>query len=292
VTGNPVAQTVTVSSVNGTVIPNLGVSAIEYTAGQPTGWLTAALSGTSTPSTLTLNATVGSLAAGTYTANVPITAATATNSPLKIPVTFVVPAPLISLSATARSYVATQGIGTATSQTVTISNGGRGTLSNLQVSVSYAGGPTNWLSTSLSSTTAPSTLTMAPVANTIARGTYTATVVVSAAGVANSPQNVAVSYTLVFTFDQHIAGTLANTAVGGCSNSSCHDPGGQTPVMGDGNANVYARLLGGYVTPGNLAASLLYQRVSGVGGPMPPSGVVTAIRDAIAAWILDGARRN
>jgi uncharacterized protein YjdB len=291
-TGNPAAQTVNVISVNGTPITGLGVSAVEYGAGQPTGWLTASLASTTTPATLTLTAATGTLATGTYTANVPITAASATNTPFRIPVTFVVPAALISLSSPTAGFTATQSIGTAPSQSIVVSNGGRGTLSGLSVTVSYAGGPSGWLSASLNTTTAPATLTLAPIANSIARGTYSATVQVSATGVANSPQNVAIGYTLVYTFDQHIAGTLANTAVGGCSNSSCHKIGGQTPVLAAGSGDVYARLLGGYVTPGNLAASLLYQRVASTSSPMPPSGVVPAIRDAIGAWILDGARRN
>ena len=290
--GNPPSQNVNVFSVNGTPITPLALSPIEYTAGQPTGWLTATLGSTTTPATLTLTAAVGTLATGTYTANVPITAATATNSPYKIPVTFVVPAALISLSAASASFTAVQSIGTAPSQIVTVTNGGRGTLSGLQVSVSYTGGPSGWLSATLNTTTAPATLTLAPVGNSLARGTYTATVQVSAAGVANSPQNVSISYGLVYTFDQHIAGIVANTAVGGCSNSSCHKIGGQAPVLADGAANVYARLLGGYVSPGSLGGSLLYQRVAGNPSPMPPSGVVAAIRDAIGAWILDGARRN
>jgi hypothetical protein len=134
---------------------------------------------------------------------------------------------------------------------------------------------------------------LTPTTNTIARGNYSASVQVSAAGVGNSPQNVTVSYALVFTFDQHIAGTLASTTAGtGCSNSSCHRIGGQTPVLAAGSGDVYARLLGGYVAPGNLAASLLYQRVNGSPSAMPPSGVIPSVRDAIAAWILDGARRN
>jgi hypothetical protein len=291
--GNPASQPVSIFSVNGSVIPGLTLGAVEYAATQPTGWLTASLSGATTPATLTLQATVGTLPSGTYTANVPVSAGTATNSPLKVPVTLVVPAPLIALSATSRAFTATQGIGTAAGQTIQITNAGRGNLGGLQVAVSYTGGPTNWLSASLNTTTAPATLTLTPLANAIARGTYSATVQVSAAGVSNSPQAASVSYALVYTFDQHIAGTLANTvAPSGCSNSSCHKIGGQNPVLADSPANVYARLLAGYVTANNPDASVLYQRLNGSPSPMPPSGVNAAIRDAVKNWILDGARRN
>lgn len=295
VSGNPANQTVSIFSVNGTAIPGLALGAVEYAAGQPTGWLTPSISGATTPATLTLAVAVGTLASGTYTANVPVAAATASNSPLKVPVTLIVPAPTIALSATSRAFVATQGIGATAGQTIQVTNGGRGTLSGLQVGVSYGAGATNWLSASLSGGTAPATLTLTPTANTIARGTYTATVQISAAGISNSPQTVSVTYQLVYTFDTHIAGTLASTAAGsGCSNSSCHRIGGQVPVLAAGSGDVYARLLSGYVTANNTAASLLYQRVAGSPSPMPPAptGVVPAIRDAIRDWILDGARRN
>lgn len=291
--GNPAAQTVNVFSVNGTAIPGLTLGAVEYAGGQPTGWLNPSLSAATTPATLMLPVNVGSLPSGTYTANVPISAPTATNSPLKVGVTLTVPAPLIALSATSRTFTATQSVGTAAGQTVAITNGGRGNLTGLQATVSYAGGPTNWLNVNLSGTTAPATLTLTPVANTIARGTYSATVQISAAGVGNSPQNVGVSYSLVYTFDQHIAGIVQNTVLPtGCSNASCHRSGGQAPVMAAGSGDVYARLLSGYVSAGSPATSLLYQRVSSTSAPMPPAGVNAGIRDAIRDWILDGARRN
>jgi len=290
-TGNPGSQTVNVVSVNGSVIPGLTVGAIEY-SGAANGWLTASLSGTSTPAALTLQASVGSLATGSYTANVPIAASSATNSPLKVGVTLVVPPPSIAASPGSRSFVATQGIGTAAAQTVAVTNGGRGALTGLQTSIAYGAGATNWLNAQLSSTTAPATLTLTPVANAIARGGYSATVTVTAPGVA--PQTIAISYQLVYTFDSHIAGALANTVLpAGCSNSSCHSVAtNQAPVMASGSGDVYARLMAGYVTAGNPGASKLYQRLNGSPSPMPPAGVIPALRDAVAAWITDGARRN
>jgi hypothetical protein len=63
---------------------------VAYAPGQPTGWLSASLSATTAPSTLTLGATTGTLGAGTYTAIVAVTADGAVNGPQTIAVTFVV----------------------------------------------------------------------------------------------------------------------------------------------------------------------------------------------------------
>lgn len=62
---------------------------VAYTPGQATGWLAAGLSATTAPSTLTLTATTGALAAGTYTAIVAVTGDGAVNGPQTIAVTFV-----------------------------------------------------------------------------------------------------------------------------------------------------------------------------------------------------------
>src|SRR6266508_2933382 len=103
--------------------------------------------------------------------------------------------PLIVLSATSRSFTATQGGASPAVQTVMVSNGGDGTLSGLTATVSFTTGQ-GWLAASLSSTTAPSTLTLTATTGTLVAGTYTATVAVTATGVSNSPQTVSVTFTL------------------------------------------------------------------------------------------------
>ena len=54
-----------------------------------TGWLTASLDTSSAPSVLTLTAAIGNLPTDDYTATVVLTSSTATNSPYRLPVTFV-----------------------------------------------------------------------------------------------------------------------------------------------------------------------------------------------------------
>jgi hypothetical protein len=90
-TANPAPKTVQVTNSGGS-LTGLGVDPIGYGTGA-SGWLTAALSATTAPATLTLAANLSGLAAGTYTATVPVTSAVASNSPQWVEVAFtVVPA--------------------------------------------------------------------------------------------------------------------------------------------------------------------------------------------------------
>jgi len=94
-TSDPAAQTVGVSNGGGGTLGGLTVGTISYGASQPTGWLTATLNAATAPTTLTLQLAKGSLAAGTYTATVPIQSAAASNSPQGVSVSFqIAPAPI------------------------------------------------------------------------------------------------------------------------------------------------------------------------------------------------------
>ncbi len=84
----PPAQTVTITNVgNGTLT---GLSAfVTYDAGA-TGWLTASLSGSAAPSTLTLTPGGSALAVGTYTATVTIVSTVSGVAAVQVPVTLTV----------------------------------------------------------------------------------------------------------------------------------------------------------------------------------------------------------
>jgi hypothetical protein len=99
-TSDPATQTVSVTSAGGT-LSGLTLGTISYGAGG-TGWLTtASLNTTTTPATLTLGVAKGGLAAGTYTATIPVQAALAGNSPQNVSVTFTIaPPPLVTLTGT------------------------------------------------------------------------------------------------------------------------------------------------------------------------------------------------
>jgi hypothetical protein len=84
----PPSQTVGVTSLANGKLVNLSAGPIAYGAGA-SGWLTATLSDTRTPAVLTLVAASGALAAGTYTATVPVTAPKG-GSPQSVTVTLAV----------------------------------------------------------------------------------------------------------------------------------------------------------------------------------------------------------
>lgn len=192
--GNPAALTVAVTNGGGGTLSGLSAG-VSYTTGS--GWLNASLSTTTAPSTLTLQPLIGSLVAGTYTATVSVASAVAGNSPQTVTVTLTVGTqlPAIVLSSGNRSFSATQGGANPAAQTVGVTNGGGGTLSGLSATVSYTTG-SGWLSATLSTTTAPSTLTIRPTTGSLAAGTYTATVSVASAVASNSPQTVSVTFTV------------------------------------------------------------------------------------------------
>lgn len=85
----PAAQTVAISNnVGELALTGLSVGTITY--GGASGWLTATLDRSVAPATLTLRATTGALAVGSYGATVPIVSASASNSPKQIAVTLIV----------------------------------------------------------------------------------------------------------------------------------------------------------------------------------------------------------
>jgi len=107
------------------------------------------------------------------------------------------PGPVISLSATSATFTAVRGGASPAPQTLSVANGGGGTLSGLGVGVIFPPGqPTGWLIWSLSGTTAPAALTLAANTGSLATGTYDATVQVSSSVASNSPQNVLVTLTI------------------------------------------------------------------------------------------------
>jgi len=193
----PASQEININNTGGGTLDGLSTS-ISYTAGQPTGWLNAALSGTQAPSILSLTVTPASLAPATYTARVAVTSVAASNSPQTVTVTFSVApgvGPLIAFSTSIISFAGTQGSPNPTDKTVAITNGGTGSLTGLATATSYgAGQPTDWLTAMLDQTTAPSTLTVAANIGALAPGTYTATVNVTSGVAGNSPQTVAVTF--------------------------------------------------------------------------------------------------
>jgi alpha-tubulin suppressor-like RCC1 family protein len=208
------------------MLSGLAVGAISYGSGQPTGWLSATVSSGTAPATLTLRATIGSLTGASYTATVPVTSGLARNSPQTVTVTLIVgpPPPAIVLSPSSISFVTTYQGANPAPQTVSIANGGSGTLSGLAVgTITYGSGqPTGWLSASLSGSAAPAVVTLTATLGLLRPGTYTATVPVASGVASNSPQTVGVTFNVMDLFSavsagwDHSCGKGLYTAVAFC----------------------------------------------------------------------------
>ena len=198
---SPAVQPVTVTNSGTGTLSGLAIGTITYDAGA-SGWLAASVSPTTAPATVTLTPTLGSLAAGSYTAHVPVTSSASgvTDSPQTITVTFTVSqAPTIALSSSSVTFTATVGGSNPAAQTVTVTNSGTGTLSGLAIgTITYDAGASGWLAAGVSPTTAPATVTLTPTLGSLAVGSYTAHVPVtsSASGVTDSPQTVTVTFTV------------------------------------------------------------------------------------------------
>jgi probable HAF family extracellular repeat protein len=204
---NPTTQnSISVSNGGTGTLSRLSVGTIIHVGVPPVPWLSASLTSNTAPANVSLSVTSNQLAAGTYTALVPITSSAqfVTNSPRTITVTLnVAAAPQVATivaSPTSPSFAATAGGTLPGSQNVNVTNGGNGTLIGLaRGTITYGQGePTGWLGTAtLSGNTAPATLTLQPSSTNLPVGTYHATVPISATGnVSNSPLNLGVVYTV------------------------------------------------------------------------------------------------
>ena len=181
--GNPAAQSVSVT--------NGGGGTLSWTATSNASWLTVAPASGTNAGTLTVTAGVGSLAAGTYTGAVTVSAAGASGSPQTIAVSLTLAAPpQLTVTPTALSFSGTAGGANPATQTASIGNSGGGTL-NWTVSADQP-----WVTLKPGSGTGPGSLLVQPTLTGLAAGTYTSNVTVSAPGAGGAPQTILVSLTV------------------------------------------------------------------------------------------------
>lgn len=103
--------------------------------------------------------------------------------------------PRIAVSQTTATFSATEGGEDPPARTIDVTNGGTGSLTGLEVGVSYASGDAfGWLSASLASSSAPTTLTLDASTGDLAAGSYTATVSVVSDVAENSPVEIPVTF--------------------------------------------------------------------------------------------------
>ena len=148
---------------------------------------------TGEPTTFQVSVDSATLSAGTYTGTILIFSATASNSPLRVPVTLAIraPTPSIALSPTSLRFSSDFGTNPAP-QTFTVSNSDIGTLAW------GASSSVDWLRLSPATGTAPTTVTVNVNTSGLQPGTYAAAVTISSFSddTTNSPQTVTVVVTV------------------------------------------------------------------------------------------------
>jgi hypothetical protein len=185
---NPAGQSVTAQNSGGGTLSWTATVSAPWLSGSPSsGTLSAGAS-----QTVTVLVNVAGLAAGTYAGTLTLAAPGALNSPQSVGVNLVVSqSALIGISPATLTFDGPQGGANPASQGVQLSNSGGGTLT-------WTAAPSAaWLSVTPSSGSLGAgrsqTLTISVNTASLAGGTYMASVTVTAAGVSNSPQSVAVT---------------------------------------------------------------------------------------------------
>jgi Viral BACON domain len=177
----PAAQTVGLTSSSGT---------LSYTAASSAAWLTVTPASGSTPGSLSVGINPTGLSAGTYSGAVTVTAAGASNSPLKITVSLTVSStstnPSLNLTPGNLTFTYPSGSTTGGTQNISVASTG----SALSFTAAASGG--SWLTISPSSGSTTATVKVRANPTGLATGTYNGTITITASGAANSPQTVPV----------------------------------------------------------------------------------------------------
>ena len=171
---NPATQTLSIS--------NTGDGTLSWTASDNAPWLTLSPASGTGDGAVTLTVTTGALAAGSYSATVTLNATGADS--VTVPVTFTVATasvpPAIGVSPTSLSFTAIRGGADPATQTLSISNTGGGTLNWTAID----NAPWLTLLTLLgqASGTGNGVVTVSVSTGSLAVGTYTASITLSATG--------------------------------------------------------------------------------------------------------------
>ncbi len=245
---NPASQTVQVTNGGGAAITGLALGTVIYQPAGNAGWLSANLGGANVPTAVTVQPNVAALAAGSYTALVPVLAngIVAETVVTKLTMAVAVQPPRISVSPGTATFAATSGGSDPASQAIAVTNTGGGTLTGLNVtSIGYTGGATGWMTATLSSTTGPATLTLQPVVGNLLGGTYRATVRLGAPGAANTD-----SVRVTFTVSSPPRIAISPSSVSFSANTGGANPGLQAVNITNSGGGILSGLQVGSISYG------------------------------------------
>lgn len=132
-----------------------------------------------------------------------------------------VPVPEIAISAESASFEAGVLGPDPPAQSLDITNAAAGPLDGLSATIDYEEGqPEGWLTATLSGTSGPASLSLAPGVGDLPAGTYDATVTVAASGASNTPRTVGVTLELAHHVDQEYTPTHLTVFAGGSSDKA------------------------------------------------------------------------
>ncbi len=233
------------STINVTSSGHANGDEIAYTISSssvPAGWLSATAVGgnSTTPGAITVTATPGNLAPGTYNGTVTLTPTNAQLSPITLNILFNVVAPtaVVTLPGGAQSanFSVTMNNPASASAPITLSLANSVTPSSTVSFTASASPSANWLSLNggagpvTGTTPATITLALTPTAATLAAGNYSGLVTINFTGSANSTVTIPVTLTVnppaVCTFSFSGSGTLPFT---GTATTSPTAPNGVFP---------------------------------------------------------------
>jgi len=192
---SPINLTYTLGGTAPTATLNVGstVAGLSFTAASGASWLTVAPGGGTTPQALNVSIVTTGLTAQTYHSNITLTAASAGNSPLTVPVNLTVNSmPSLTVNPTMLSFGYTTGAAAPTGQSVAVGTSNGASTAFSVSATTMSGG--NWLQVPAGGTS-PASFLVNIVPGSLTAGTYHGTVTVSATGY--TPAAVAV--TLVVT---------------------------------------------------------------------------------------------
>ena len=202
-----------------------------------------------TPATLSINYSIGGLAAGTYTGRVIVTG----NSPVTIAVTLVVVTDSnIQLDSTpaALSFSATAGSPDPPGQSIAVSAGGENVFSG-RLSAPPTG---KWLTVNPTGGAAPTRLMAAVVSKDLAPGVYSGAITLTVVGATNSSKTIPV--TLILQAAVPRPAITANGVVNAAGLGSAIAPGTWVSIFGTALAPVTRPWLASDFVNGLLPASL------------------------------------
>ena len=238
-------------------ILNTGGGVLNWTASKTQSWLTLSATSGTAPSNLVVGASIAGLSAGTYNDTVTIAAPGVSGSPQTVAVTLIVAPqpPALDVSTWLLTFAGTAGGDNPVSQDVVVENTGGGNF-NWTASKTQS-----WLTLSVTSGSAPATLSIGTAIPGLPAGIYSDTVTINAPGISGSPKTITVSLTLAapvtqgpianWTFD---ASTITGNAVLDTSGNGINGTiqGAVTPVA-DGKSHEALSFDGstGYILTGS-----------------------------------------